>query len=291
MVRLRQVAAGPSQLDSQVGDDSEERDRETYETGHFFEIQPEHSSGRTSNPGVAVWYRAPRPDDLAGGQLRPALAKGQRVTVADEERPQQGFVICQGCGVARPTHLDGIAMAACRICATAAIAVADGEWQDAYLYRELTSEALRILLPVSTVLISEKLVTFEACLDLGLRRKFGGNPDHLQILPHVEPAADGTRRRYLVIYDTVPGGTSFLRDLARPDEFRQVLQLALDVLTSCTCRSHPAKNGLLSLPLFAPQPARSAGDLAGAGHRDASDHPVSLGSASTDRIAVGRPHG
>ncbi len=36
-----------------------------------------------------------------------------------------------------------------------------------------------------------------------------------------EPASDGTRRRYLVIYDTVPGGTSFLRDLASPDAFRR----------------------------------------------------------------------
>ena len=49
-----------------------------------------------------------------------------------------------------------------------------------------------MLLPVSTVLVNEKLTTFEACVGLGLRQKFRGDPGHLQILPHVEVALDGT---------------------------------------------------------------------------------------------------
>jgi DEAD/DEAH box helicase domain-containing protein len=109
------------------------------------------------------------------------------------------------------------------------------------LYRSVTSEAIRILLPVSTTLVEEKMATFEACLDLGLRKKFRGNPDHLHILSHTEPTEDGNRRRYLVIYDSVPGGTGFLKELARPENFFDILQLALDTLVSCKCRQSPEK--------------------------------------------------
>ena len=85
------------------------------------------------------------------------------------------------------------------------------------------------------------MATFEACLDLGLRKKFRGNPDHLHILSHTEPTEDGNRRRYLVIYDSVPGGTGFLKELARPENFFDILQLALDTLVSCKCRQSPEK--------------------------------------------------
>jgi DEAD/DEAH box helicase domain-containing protein len=115
------------------------------------------------------------------------------------------------------------------------------QWEDVYLYREMTSEALRILLPVSTTLVEEKLDTFAATLSLGLRLHLGGDPDHLAIWPHTEMGRDGVERRYLMLFDRVPGGTSYLKELAKPDTFRQVLQLARDALASCPCRLKPGK--------------------------------------------------
>lgn len=58
--------------------------------------------------------------------------------------------------------------------------------------------------------IEEKLATFEARPALGLRRKFHGDPEHLKILAHSEPAADSGRGgASSSIHDTVPGGTKF----------------------------------------------------------------------------------
>ena len=115
------------------------------------------------------------------------------------------------------------------------------DWQAIFLYREVVSEALCVLLPVSTTLVEEKLATFAACLGLGMKEYLGGDPNHLQIAPHTAVGLDGTQRRYLVIYDTVPGGTSYLANLAQPENFHALLLLARDALASCTCRFEPNK--------------------------------------------------
>src|SRR5262249_59835153 len=83
------------------------------------------------------------------------------------------------------------------------------DWKPLFLYRQVESEAIRLLLPVSTFQAEEKLATFKACLELGLRRKFKGNPGHLIIREQQDPGlrGDPTPRRFLVLYDTVPGGT------------------------------------------------------------------------------------
>jgi len=44
------------------------------------------------------------------------------------------------------------------------------------------------------------------------------------------------RRKYLVLYDQVPGGTGYLKQLSqKPEIFLQVLRLALDHLKNCQC--------------------------------------------------------
>ena len=50
--------------------------------------------------------------------------------------------------------------------------------------------------------------SFVAALQLGLKEKFGGQIDHLRVAGSVEPDVDtGISKRFLVIYDSVPGGT------------------------------------------------------------------------------------
>jgi len=243
MVRFRQASAWVDHYASLVGDDADERERQVYQLGQLFDIRPEHSSGAHVLPGLPFGFEYLAQVTLREVNFGLRDVASRKRCIADEERPEDGFRVCQDCGVVIAPHQDHDGAPPpkhTRNC----LSKASGrppEWHTVYLYREVTSEALRILLPVSTTLIEEKLATFEACLALGLRRKFHGDPEHLKILSHSEPAADGTRRRFLVIYDTVPGGTSFLKDLARPDTFFEVLQLALDSLTSCRCRLTPEK--------------------------------------------------
>ena len=111
-----------------------------------------------------------------------------------------------------------------------------------YLYRELKSEAIRLLLPLAD---DEDIHTLVACIYLGLRLRFEGNPAHLIVQPQITPDAEaGVTRHYLVIMDAVPGGTGFLKtlyqekdDKGRPGEgVMDVLRRARDAMETCPCR-------------------------------------------------------
>lgn len=115
-----------------------------------------------------------------------------------------------------------------------------------YLYREFSSEAIRILLPATTFAGSDRaLHSFVAALQLGLKKKFAGKIDHLQTTVYEEPIPESThRKRYLVLYDKVPGGTGYLKQLMRSEQpVFEVLDLALEVLRSCSCHQDPVKDG------------------------------------------------
>jgi len=243
MVRFRKASAYVDGYESRVGDDGDERERRSYQTSHFFEMGPENSRGAYLLPKLPFGIEYMEQVTLREINFGPTGTISQNISIAGEDRPEQGFRTCRDCGLSVETMPNPNAAGSLkhtRNCASLTNSQAL-EWENIYLFRQVTSEAIRILLPVSTTMIEEKMATFEACLDLGLRKKFRGNPDHLHILPHTEPAEDGSRRRFLVIYDSVPGGTGFLRDLARPDNFFEILQLALDALMSCRCRLIPEK--------------------------------------------------
>ena len=256
MVRFRQASAWVDHYESLVGDDADERERKNYQLGQLFDIRPEHSSGAHVLPGLPFGFEYLAQVTLREVNFGLREVAGRKRRIAAEDQPEDGFRVCQDCGVVIAPHRDrddAPPPKHTRNCLSKA-SNRPPDWHSIYLYREVTSEALRILLPVSTTLIEEKLATFEACLALGLRRKFHGDPEHLKILSHSEPAADGSRRRFLVIYDTVPGGTSFLKDLARPDTFFELLQLALDSLTSLPLSPYAGEASVLSLPVLVSHP-------------------------------------
>ena len=88
---------------------------------------------------------------------------GNKMLVAGEEQPETGFLVCPGCGVVLDPRErnDPNKTEHARTCRYRDKGDAV-PWQELFLYREMTSEALRILLPVSTVLVGEMLATFQA---------------------------------------------------------------------------------------------------------------------------------
>jgi DEAD/DEAH box helicase domain-containing protein len=93
--------------------------------------------------------------------------------------------------------------------------------------------------------VDRNIHSFVAALDLGLRRKFQGDPGHLLTTVTDEPVpGSDVRKRYLVLYDGVPGGTGYLKELMRDQQnLLEVFEKAYNVLKSCTCQSDPEKDG------------------------------------------------
>lgn len=104
------------------------------------------------------------------------------------------------------------------------------------LAHQLQTEAIRVLLPAATVLVEEKVHSFRAALRLGVDRHFGGDPAHLDTaIATMADQATGEQRSFLVLYDTLPGGTGYLHRLTDPAAFRDVLLDARNLLLDCEC--------------------------------------------------------
>lgn len=243
MLSFHQASAWVDHYDSLAGDESDDRDQASYQTERFFRHQPEFATTAMLILQLPFGFEHFTQVTLRHINFGPGDAFGSKIMIAGQERPVQGFRVCRDCGAVQPFEGDEEQRQKVKHTRSCASRARRGkvQWEDVYLYREMTSEALRILLPVSTTLIHEKLETFAATVALGLRLHLGGDPDHLAIWPHTELGPDGVHRRFLMIYDTVPGGTSYLKDLAQPGTFREVLQLARDALASCPCRLEPGK--------------------------------------------------
>ncbi|MGW5420193.1 DEAD/DEAH box helicase [Streptomyces sp. NPDC003943] len=121
---------------------------------------------------------------------------------------------------------------------------------------EHRTEALRILLPAATLHVPERLASFSAALHLGLALRYGGDPAHIRSTPSTEPDREsGLTRNYLVLYDSLPGGTGYLQRLVEGvgEEFRAVLAAAQEYLRECPCQDGARRACHLCLLGYAPE--------------------------------------
>ena len=167
--------------------------------------------------------------------------------VAGEHIQRAGFPICRECGsvqtrLAAAGKVEAAHLKSCSY-SRGPKKLPNGQ-EDAgvvnclYLYRQFTSEALRILLPrLSTGGTEEQVNSFVAALQLGLKRRFGGKVDHLRVAYQSEPVGEtDERRHFIVLYDSVPGGTGYLHELlSRVENMQSVFRMAYDVMAACEC--------------------------------------------------------
>lgn len=80
---------------------------------------------------------------------------------------------------------------------------------------------------------------------MGLEQRFRGSVEHLRIARDVRLAqGEESPRQYLVIYDSVPGGTGYLKELMRdPAPLFEVLHLSLAGLQGCRCAADESLDG------------------------------------------------
>jgi DEAD/DEAH box helicase domain-containing protein len=86
--------------------------------------------------------------------------------------------------------------------------------------------------------------SFIAAFMLGMKEYFG-NVDHLRATISEVPGPDADyRKQYLVVYDSVPGGTGYLKQLMlERHSLIEIFEKALAVLEKCECKDDPQKDG------------------------------------------------
>lgn len=256
--RRRFVEFSRSQARSQMenyesysSDSSDERERNYYHMLRNFDLTREAPVGAVGEDKLpfGIEYRA----SLLMREINSGF-DGETPTVPfgiNQAATTDGFRVCRDCGVIVPPNSRPEDVQHRRHCTARRKhdkLKQEGRtgtpfvWESVYLFRQLQSEAIRLLLPISD---DAEIDTLSACLHLGLRQRFGGNPAHLIVAPQILPdITTGTQRYYLVLMDAVPGGTGYLKTLfqetdtlGRPGEgIVSVLKLALRALEACPCR-------------------------------------------------------
>jgi DEAD/DEAH box helicase domain-containing protein len=245
VLKLTKVFARANAGESLSLDRSENRERTQYETKTFFEIPADARKGGWVARDVPFGFEAF--DRMILREVNfgeRSDTPGNHFRVGDREVPEDGFELCEDCGVVRG---HGAAPRHAPYCT--ARDKGKEKFRKTALYREMESEALRLLVPAATLDLDDRKASFRAAVKFGLRLRFGGRPLHLQIETMDEPAAAGSdlRRQYLVLYDTVPGGTGYLRGFVdAADPLKGVLEIlarAREGIRRCRCRREARSDG------------------------------------------------
>ena len=239
LVRLRQVVSTTSDRSSRSHDDKDERDPVFYNR-HESVVIPEDAERQAYQIRGAT---VPFGFEFLGkltlrvvnlGQDSPEIHAFQ---LGGREVSSGGFVLCPDCGKVQSRKRGEEEEELKHDLSCRHRGKDTAPLKAVFLYRELQSEAIRVLLPSSSADEDADMTSFVAALHLGLRLYFRGSIDHLKGCVD-ERAVSGTdlRRKYLVLYDQVPGGTGYLKQLSqKPEIFLEALRLSLAHLQNCQC--------------------------------------------------------
>ncbi len=255
MLKFQRAIAVADAYNAHISDETEDRRRQ------FFKVRPFFDISKTTRR--EAWAYNKSSDFVFGLEFLDSiilreinfgseeLVKAEKVSIAGEELPG-GFHICTSCGrVARPHKEKGFEIKHTMNCRFAKTTTGPEkktklpEDKPILLYRELKSEGIRLLLPVSDYDGEARTASIKAAIMLGFIKKFGGRPMHLEISEQniIENEDDESQKRFLMLFDSVPGGTGFLRELWSKDSFFEVIKMSLDVLKECSCKSSPDLDG------------------------------------------------
>ncbi|WP_052813126.1 DEAD/DEAH box helicase [Desulfonatronum thioautotrophicum] len=248
MVRMRQVFATTPDRNSRISDDADVREPQFYNKQMLADCADQDITRafRLDDDELPFGFEFLSKAVFRDINFGLRDSDGELVTIAGEELPRRGFVLCRHCGKIQTKNKKGEQKIEHALTCSARDKQAETVLAECvYLYREFSSEAVKLLLPLTSFSeSSDKLHSFVAALHLGLQQHFRGNIDHLQTTVHSEPLPDShLRKQYLVLYDTIPGGTGYLKELMRPETMIRLLELALETLTRCPCNQDENKDG------------------------------------------------
>lgn len=251
MLRMHQVVATTKDNESRIRDESDDREPQFFNKHMVVAVQPTDvtCAFAADSKDMPFGYEFCRHATFREINFGNRATLGEMVTVAGHEVNRDGFRICSKCGkvVTRKKGKDTINHAVGCPLRGKDVETPSAIMECIYLYRQFHSEAIRFLLPTGPFSGTAKnLQSFIAALLMGLREHFHGNIDHIACTVQEEPLEPGsqTRKRYLLLYDCIPGGTGYLKELVNaPDNLMDLLQCALDILEQCECRDTADKDG------------------------------------------------
>ena len=229
--------------DAAIDDTNEDRDSEKYIIKRHYMF---HHTGATTSyaiRGVGFGIEFCNNMELYEVNYGMQMQSGSKVEVNNDPLVAlNGFITCRHCGKSTPI-LSGVKQEEqhYKFCTHKDKAFADdinGEvFETLYLYRHMQTEAIKILLPIQIMDATAAVEMFKAGVELGMKAYYKSSPEHIRIDSYEEMnLATMKKDHYLVMYDTIPGGTGYLSKLYDTEEFTKLLQMAYEKIHECTCQ-------------------------------------------------------
>ncbi|WP_027205060.1 DEAD/DEAH box helicase [Butyrivibrio fibrisolvens] len=264
MFKVQMVYSNMREEDSQIGDESEDRATTFYDKELLVEVDDDKDviqAFEMDNKEFKWGYEFLQKATMREINFGEQSITGDKLLVAGHDGIRKGFTICKYCG---KIQVPGSAPKHSRFCKLSKDknSVADPFEECLFLYREFETEALRLLIPATTMDATKvRVESFVAAFMLGMKKKFG-NVDHLRATVSEVPVPEADyRKQYLVIYDSVPGGTGYLKQLMNDKNgIIDVFEGALETMENCSCNDDPQKDGCYKC-LYAYRQSQHIGEI------------------------------
>ena len=264
MLKVQMVYSNMDETKSLITDESDDRSNAFYCKQLLVDVDEDHditSAYKMDNEEFSFGYEFVKKATLREINFGESDMVGEKITVSGVEDVRKGFKVCKYCGKIQPDHGKPVHTFYCKTRKMPAFSNDPFE-ECLFLYREFQTEALRILIPATTMDSSNvRTESFTAAFMLGMKEYFG-NVDHLRATVSEVPVPDADyRKQYLVIYDSVPGGTGYLKQLMNEEgSLIDIFEMALQKLEQCSCKDDPQKDGCYHC-LYAYRQSRNIGNI------------------------------
>jgi DEAD/DEAH box helicase domain-containing protein len=228
---------------SSLDDSSDDRDSNIYRTSRHLKFESKSFQGAWGMKEIPFGIEYVKNVDITEVNLGLSSAVNANKVIINqhEDVPYHGFITCKQCGKSTSKlnqHDYKFHYGYCKHRDREYTGVKDDVFEEVYLFREIKTEALKVLLPVQEFECEATINMFKAGLELGLKKYYKGNPQHIGIIDYSEYNAKNSRfDRYLVLYDNIPGGTGYLEKLFNPADFTIVISKAYEAIRDCSCKA------------------------------------------------------
>src|SRR5690606_9170782 len=229
--KLTSVKSFNNESDAYLKDDKEDRDSLIYQINRHFDFKANQSAGAWAMKEIPFGIEFVKNVTITDANLgRHGEIDARRVKINDTEVPAHGFITCRYCGKSSSNLRENgykFHYGYCKHKDKEYQGKSDEVFAEVFLFREVQTEVLKILLPVQDFNSEAEIKMFQAGVELGLKKYFNGNPQHIAISEYREyNQLTGKFDRYLILFDTVPGGTGYLEKLFNHSNFSELLYLA-----------------------------------------------------------------
>lgn len=218
----------------------DDRDVEQYVTSMHFDLYNRKNSGARVMEDIPFGMELVRQVEIREFNLgQKEVGIGSQQTINGMQTYRNGYVVCKHCNKAtipsRGTTNEKFHYPYCRD-RTRGLMDNEISFHSFFLGRNFTTEVIKILLPIDQFNRESKIAMFKAGLQLGLNKLFKASVQHLEFAPYTEfNHRLGKADNYLVLYDTIPGGSGFLDELMKVNVIKEVITKAYEHLKDCAC--------------------------------------------------------